>query len=110
MFQPPKSTVLFTGLWRFIPPSILRYVEYLPMHDLQRLRHFLIVSRNTAKSVLEQKADSTSDEAKDMLSVLGEYARSYGIWRCLMRLFFLLPFFFPRSFLQLVRGSKTTVE
>ena len=71
MFQPPKSSVLFTGLWRFIPPHILRYVEYLPMRELKRLRRFLLVSRNTAKSVLEQNVDGTSDEAKDMLSILG---------------------------------------
>jgi hypothetical protein len=71
MFHPPKSTILFTGLWRFIPPSILRYVEYLPMHELKRLKHFLTVSRNTAKSVLELKAGSESDEDKDMLTILG---------------------------------------
>jgi hypothetical protein len=71
MFQPPISTILFTGLWRFIPPDILRYVEYLPMQQLKRLRHFLTVSRNTAKFVLEQKAGCTSDEDNDMLSILG---------------------------------------
>ena len=63
--------LLFTGLWRFIPPEILRYVEYLPIQQLKRFKHFLIVSRNTAKVLLDAMSCNVGEEGRDILSILG---------------------------------------
>ncbi|KAF8959165.1 cytochrome P450 [Flammula alnicola] len=69
---PDKGTVLFTSLWRFIPPDILRYVEYLPARQVRRFRRFLKVSKQAARNVISNRASSIScdDENKDILSIL----------------------------------------
>ena len=76
MLRPPKSAILFSGLWRFTPPYISCYVEYLPFGPLKRLRNFLTVSQNAAKAVLEQKACSAGEGDRDILGILGMHISS----------------------------------
>ncbi|KAF8900292.1 cytochrome P450 [Gymnopilus junonius] len=69
---PDKGTVFFISLWRFIPPSILRYVEYLPARQVRRFRQFLKVSKQAAKNLINYRASNRDceDENKDILSLL----------------------------------------
>ena len=70
---PDKGTIFFTSLWRFIPPDILRFVEYLPARQVRRFRRFLSVSKQAARDVIKKRATSLTcdDESKDILSILG---------------------------------------
>lgn len=70
---PDKGTIFFTSLWRFIPPNILRFVEYLPARQVRRFRQFLSVSKQAARDVIKKRATSLTcdDENKDILSILG---------------------------------------
>ncbi|KJA15630.1 hypothetical protein HYPSUDRAFT_194030 [Hypholoma sublateritium FD-334 SS-4] len=69
---PDKGTLFFTSLWRFIPPDVLRYVEYLPARQVRRFRRFLKISKQAARSVINERAASIScdDENRDILSIL----------------------------------------
>ncbi|KAF4568504.1 hypothetical protein EYR36_010516 [Pleurotus pulmonarius] len=72
---PPKWTVLFKALWRYIPGSILRFVEYIPTKEFRRFRQFKTVCRRVAKQLVTQKIMNLDiapeDESRrDFMSVL----------------------------------------
>jgi hypothetical protein len=81
---PDRPTIFFTALWRFIPPSILRFVEYLPARQVQRFHRFLSVSKAAAKNLLDNRAredkatqceegdmEGKKTKRKDILNILG---------------------------------------
>lgn len=47
LLYPSGVDLLFKGLWRYIPASILQYVEYIPTKEYIRFRAF----RKLAKSI-----------------------------------------------------------
>ncbi|KAF5315025.1 hypothetical protein D9619_007490 [Psilocybe cf. subviscida] len=80
---PDRPTILFTALWRFIPPRILRFVEYLPARQVQRFHRFLTVSKTAAKRLLDNRSredkaiqceeggvDGERAKRKDILNIL----------------------------------------
>ena len=81
---PDRPTIFFTALWRFIPPRILRFVEYLPARQVQRFHRFLSVSKAAAKSMIDNRAqedkamqceeggpEDERTKRKDILNILG---------------------------------------
>ncbi|OCH89199.1 PAH-inducible cytochrome P450 monooxygenase PC-PAH 1 [Obba rivulosa] len=71
---PPKATILFRSFWKFIPPRILRFVEYLPTRESIRFRRTLrVVSRLSAKLIAEKTEACLAGKAenkRDIMSIL----------------------------------------
>ncbi|PPQ66087.1 hypothetical protein CVT24_000201 [Panaeolus cyanescens] len=69
---PGKATILFRFLWRFISTGMLGVIQHIPARQIRRLRHFLMVCKQTAKEVLEKRSNErdSAEDKKDMLSSL----------------------------------------
>jgi hypothetical protein len=65
-------------MWRYVPESILEYIKFMPTREYRRYRHFLNLTKRTAKSLIEQKSSSVQGEkgSRDVMSILGKAAGS----------------------------------
>lgn len=74
LLDPSGVDLLFKGLWRYIPTSILQYVEYIPTKEYIRFRAFRKLAKSISKELIEEKASiSMADSgSRDVMSVLGE--------------------------------------
>ncbi len=75
LLYPSGVDLLFKGLWRYIPASILQYVEYIPTKEYIRFRAFRKLAKSISKGLIEEKASVSMADgtSRDVMSVLGEY-------------------------------------
>jgi hypothetical protein len=74
LLYPPAGDILFKSMWRYVPERILEYVKFIPTREYRRYRHFLNLTKRTAKSLIDQKSSSVRGEkgSRDVMSILGK--------------------------------------
>ncbi|KAF4605321.1 hypothetical protein EYR40_004105 [Pleurotus pulmonarius] len=72
LLYPSGVDLLFKGLWRYIPTSILQYVEYIPTKEYIRFRAFRKLAKSISKGLIEEKASVSMADgtSRDVMSVL----------------------------------------
>jgi len=65
---PHRWDVVFRSIWRFLPPSILYYLRYIPSREYTRFRHYQNFIRDYARGLISKT--ETKGEGKDVMSVL----------------------------------------
>ncbi|VDC03589.1 unnamed protein product [Peniophora sp. CBMAI 1063] len=67
---PARWFLVFQSLWRYIPPSILWYMRYMPTREARRFRTYLDYIRKFGRELVSQAQVDNEVAAKDVMSVL----------------------------------------
>ncbi|KAH7925349.1 cytochrome P450 [Leucogyrophana mollusca] len=68
--HPPPWDILFKATWRYLPPSVLGLIKYLPTKEYKRFRSYLRVAFRRGKELIEQKSSGAEKGSKDIMSIL----------------------------------------
>ncbi|EMD32079.1 hypothetical protein CERSUDRAFT_126990 [Gelatoporia subvermispora B] len=68
---PSKWDILFKATWNYLPISLLRFVNYLPMREYRRFRSTNQIMSRVAKNIIDEKVrDGTPSTKRDIADMM----------------------------------------
>ena len=71
---PPAGTLLFKGLWCYLPEWSLPFMAYLPAKQLRMFRRYMGVARKVASKLLDdafREICTGQSNRRDVMSLMG---------------------------------------
>lgn len=74
---PSKIITIFRFFWRYVPMSVLRFIEYIPTRENRRFRRTTKVINKLAQQLIHEKTEGyqsgMTNKSKDIMSILGRF-------------------------------------